>query len=83
MDAHRVTIYRTVDRVASRTGLLERVYPHSLRATAATRVAYRIKNPQVLCDVFGWGQLAIAQYYIRRAGGLAEEKLERAFGTET
>jgi len=82
IDAHRVTIYRTVDRVASRAGLTKRVYPHSLRATAATRVAYRIKNPQVLCDIFGWGQLAIAQYYIRRAGGMAEEELERAFGTE-
>jgi integrase len=81
MDAHRVTVYRTVDRVASRAGLKKRVYPHSLRATAATRVAYKIKNPQVLCDVFGWGQLAIAQYYIRRAGGMAEEELERAFST--
>lgn len=83
MDAHRVTIYRTVDRVASKAGLTKRVYLHSLRATAATRVACRIKNPQVLCDIFGWGQLAIAQYYIRRSGGLAEEELERAFGTET
>lgn len=80
MDAHRVTIYRTVYRVASKAGLTKRVYPHSLRATAATRLAYRIKNPQVLCDIFGWGQLAIAQYYIRRAGGMAEEELERVFG---
>jgi integrase len=83
LDLHRVTVYRIVNRVASRSKLTAKVYPHSLRATAATRIAYRIKNPQVLCDIFGWGQLAIAQYYIRRAGGLAEEELERAFGTET
>jgi integrase len=83
LDVHRVTVYRIVVRVASRSDLSTKVYPHSLRATAATRVAYRIKNPQVLCDLFGWGQLSIAQYYIRRAGGLAEEELERAFGAET
>ena len=82
MDVHRVTVYRIVARVASRSKLTAKIYPHSLRATAATRIAYKIKNPQVLCDVFGWGQLAIAQYYIRRAGGLAEEELERAFGAE-
>ena len=81
MDAHRVTIYRIVERIASRSGLKSRVYPHSLRATAATNLAYKVTNPQVLCDLFGWGQLAIAQYYIRRAGGMAEEELERAFGT--
>lgn len=81
LGVHRVTVYRIVRRVASRSGLTAKVYPHSLRATAATRIAYRIKNPQVLCDLFGWGQLSIAQYYIRRAGGLAEEELERAFGS--
>jgi len=80
LDVHRVTVYRIVNRVASRSKLTAKVYPHSLRATAATRIAYRIKNPQVLCDIFGWGQLAIAQYYIRRAGDMAEEELERGFG---
>ena len=82
MDVHRTTVYRIVDRVAQRAKLHCRVYPHSLRATAATRTAYRIKNPQVLCDLFGWGQLAIAQYYVRRAGGLAEDELERAFSVD-
>jgi len=80
MDVHRATVYRTVERVASRSGLKSRVYPHALRATAATRLAYKIKNPQVLCDLFGWGDLKIAQYYIRRSGGLAEEELEKALG---
>ncbi len=82
LGVHRITVYRIVQRVAERSALEERVYPHALRATAATRLAYRIKNPQVLCDLFGWGQLKIAQYYIRRAGGLAEEELEKAFGNE-
>jgi hypothetical protein len=70
-----------VERVAERSGIEVKVYPHALRATAATRLAYKIKNPQVLCDIFGWGELKIAQYYIRRAGGLAEEELERALSS--
>ncbi|MCX6652442.1 MAG: tyrosine-type recombinase/integrase [Methanomassiliicoccales archaeon] len=76
---HRITVYRIVQRIAERSGLEARTYPHSLRVTAATRLAYKVKNPRVLCDLFGWGQLKIAQYYIQRAGGLAEEELERAF----
>jgi len=62
---HRVTVYRIVQRVAERSEVEAKLYPHALRATAATRLAYRIKNPQILCDLFGWGQLKIAHYYIR------------------
>lgn len=80
LGVHRATVYRTVERIASRSGLKSRIYPHALRATAATRLAYKVRNPQILCDLFGWGDIKIGQYYIRRGGGLAEEELEKALG---
>jgi integrase len=77
LDMTRMTVYRIVQKVASRTGLKKRVYPHSLRATAATKLAYKVHNPLILCDIFGWKQLKMAEYYIRRAGGRAELELEK------
>lgn len=74
----RMTVYRIVQRVASRTDLKKRIYPHALRATAATKLAYRIHNPVILCDIFGWKQLSMAEVYIRRAGGRTELELERS-----
>ncbi len=73
----RMTVYRIVVKVAARTDLRKRIYPHALRATAATRLAYRVHNPIVLCDIFGWKQLKMAERYIRRAGGRTELELDR------
>jgi integrase len=77
LDITRMTVYRIVVKVAARTSLKQRVYPHALRATAATKLAYKVHNPVVLCDVFGWKQLKMAEHYIRRAGGRTELELER------
>ncbi|MEI6795357.1 MAG: site-specific integrase [Methanomassiliicoccales archaeon] len=77
LDMTRMTVYRIVVRVAERSGLKKKVYPHCLRATAATKLAYRVHNPIVLCDIFGWKQLKMAEVYIRRAGGRTEAELER------
>ena len=77
LDITRMTVYRIVQKVASRAQLKKRVYPHSLRATAATKLAYKVHNPLILCDIFGWKQLKMAEYYIRRAGGRAELELDK------
>jgi integrase len=77
LDITRMTVYRIVQKVASRAQLKKRVYPHSLRATAATKLAYKVHNPLILCDIFGWKQLKMAEYYIRRAGGRAEVELDK------
>jgi len=77
LDMTRMTVYRIVQKVALRSDLKRKVYPHSLRATAATRIAYKVTNPVVLCDLFGWKQLKMAEYYIRRAGGRTELELDR------
>lgn len=70
-------MYRIVQKVVSRTNQKKRVYPHSLRATAATILAYNVHNPLILCDIFGWKQLSMAEYYIRRAGGRTETELDK------
>lgn len=77
LDITRMTVYRIVIKVASRSSLKKRVYPHSLRATAATRIAYKVHNPIVLCDLFGWKQLSMGEHYIRRAGGRTELELDK------
>jgi integrase len=77
LDMTRMTVYRIVQKVALRSDLKKRVYPHSLRATAATKLAYKVHNPVILCDIFGWKQLSMAEFYIRRAGGRAEIELDR------
>ncbi len=77
LDMTRMTVYRIVQKVAIRSLLRKKVYPHSLRATAATKLAYKVYNPLILCDIFGWKQLAMAEFYIRRAGGRAESELDK------
>lgn len=75
----RQTIYRRIVKLARSAGIERRVYPHALRATAATEAAYKISNPQILCDIFGWSDLKTAQIYIKRAGGRAQEAVRAAY----
>ncbi len=75
----RQTIYRRIVKLARSAGIDRRVYPHALRATAATEAAYKISNPSVLCDIFGWSDLKTAQIYIKRAGGRAQEAVRAAY----
>lgn len=44
------------------------IYPHCLRATAATRYASRGLNVIALQSMMGWANLQTAQNYIRRSG---------------
>lgn len=72
----RVSINRRVNRVAEEAGMdASRVYPHALRATAATYHAYRGLPPVALQSLFGWSQLAVAQKYIRLSGGSTAKAL--------
>ena len=80
IDISRQTIYRRTVKLSHAAGMTRRIYPHALRATAATEAAYKINNPSVLCDIFGWSDLKTAQIYIRRAGGQAQEAVKRAYG---
>lgn len=70
----RQAVHLTIRTIANRAGLLDRrVYPHALRATAATRFASMGANEAALCGLMGWNDLRSAQPYIR-AGGVAADK---------
>ena len=72
----RVSINRRVDRVAEAAGIdPSSVYPHALRATAASFHAYRGLTAVPLQSMMGWRQLSTAQKYIRKSGGATAKAL--------
>lgn len=64
----RSTINRRVSEAADVAGLKGRVYPHCLRATAASFHAYQGVPPVPLQALMGWNDLSTAQKYIRISG---------------
>jgi len=72
---HRSTIFRKVREIASRTDIKNKVYPHSLRATFATMLAYKGVSAGTLMTVLGWGRIDTAQHYIQKSGIRAIEEL--------
>jgi len=71
----RKTVYNVLVNLAERARVQKRVYPHALRATAATHYAEMGLSAQGLCEVMGWGDLRTDQHYIRRLGKTAEREL--------
>lgn len=75
----RCSINRRVDRVAEEAGVgADSLYPHALRATAATYHAYQGVPVAALQSLFGWSQLSTAQKYVRLTGGATRQALEQA-----
>lgn len=75
----RASVNRRVDRVAEAADLeTGRLYPHALRATAATHHAYRGVAAPALQSMMGWSKLATAEKYIRLSGGATAEALRDA-----
>ena len=73
----RSTITRRVAAAADEAGLPGRVYPHCLRATAASYHAYKGVAPVPLQALMGWSDLATAQKYIRISGVATADALRR------
>lgn len=75
----RSSINRRVDRVAEQAGVTaKRIYPHALRATAASHHAYRGVPAVALQNMMGWAQLAVAQKYLRLSGSATSQALNEA-----
>lgn len=72
----RASINRRVDRVAEAADFpTSKIYPHALRATAATFHAYRGLPSTALQSLMGWAKLATAEKYIRLSGGATAKAL--------
>ena len=64
----RSTINQRVSEAADEAGLTGRVYPHCLRATAASFHAYQGVPPVPLQAMMGWNDRSTAQKYLRISG---------------
>lgn len=74
----RATVNRRIMAAAEEAGLDGRVYPHCIRATAASFRAYREVPSVPLQALIGWTDLSIAQKYIRISGTATAEALRHA-----
>jgi integrase len=75
----RVSVNRRVDRVAEAAGMDPYdIYPHALRATAATYHAYGGISAPLLQSLMGWSTLSTAQKYIRLSGSATADALRSA-----
>jgi len=61
----KATINRRVNTAAELADLETNVYPHALRATAASTHAYREVSPYALMALMGWSDLDTAKTYIQ------------------
>jgi integrase len=75
----RASVNRRVDRILEAAGMpTDSCYPHALRATAATNLAYRGVPPIALQSLMGWANLSVAQKYLRLSGGATAKALRSA-----
>ena len=73
----RSTVNRRIQDAADLAGLPGHVYPHCLRATAASHHAYKGVAPVPLQALMGWSDLATAQKYIRISGSATADALRQ------
>ena len=74
----RSTINRRVGEAAEHSELSGRVYPHCLRATAASFHSYRGVPPVPLQALMGWSDLSTTQKYIRISGSVTARAVRHA-----
>lgn len=72
------TVNRRVHEAAEAAELRGRVYPHCLRATAASYHSYRGVPPVPLQALMGWSDLSTAQKYIRISGTATARAIRQA-----
>ncbi|RLM53175.1 hypothetical protein DVK02_14900 [Halobellus sp. Atlit-31R] len=61
----KATLNRRIDEVAEAAGISDNVYPHCLRATAASVHASRDVSAYSLMSIMGWADIATARAYIQ------------------
>ena len=74
------TARRRVSFAAAVASLAQRIYPHCLRATAASAHAYRGLTVPALQAMMGWAQIDTAEKYIRLSGGRTKAALDEVYG---
>lgn len=72
------TINRRLSEAAAHADIDGRVYPHCLRATAASYHSYRGVTPLPLQGLMGWSDLTTAQKYIPISGTATARAIRKA-----
>jgi len=62
----RQRVWQRLKKLARQAGILHNVYPHALRATAATILAHEKISAPALQYVLGWSRLSSAEEYVQR-----------------
>ena len=73
------TVRRRVKMAAEASEVARRLYPHCLRATAATHHAYNGLGVVSLQAMMGWRKLATAEKYLRLSGGRTKRALHEVY----
>lgn len=84
----RQAIWWEVKQIAKKAGIRQKglakdtIYPHALRATAATYLASKGMDAQALAYAMGWSNIAVAQHYITlaKAKALAHQQMREILG---
>lgn len=74
------TARRRVRWSADASRLARRIYPHALRASAASKHAYNGLNVPALQAMMGWRKITTAEKYIRLSGGRTKKALGELYG---
>ena len=77
----RVAIWARVKKVARQAHIFRNIYPHCLRATAATMLALEKISAPSLKYTMGWSSLQAAEDYIKSEMHQAHSELNRIYHT--
>lgn len=69
------TVNRRIDRIAEVADIDTRVYPHCLRATAASHFSKRDVSAYSLMSILGWNDISTARSYIRSNSDQANREI--------
>lgn len=75
------TCRRRVKDAAEKSDINRRIYPHALRATAASSHAYEGLNIASMKAMMGWVKLSTAEKYIRISGGRTKRALNELYSS--
>jgi integrase len=71
----KATVNRRVKRMKEQSDIEKRIFPHSLRATAASFHAARNISPHALMSIMGWSDIGTARAYINANEEKAQKEI--------
>jgi integrase len=78
-DKSKCTINRRIDRTKECSDLSKRIFPHALRATAASFHAARNISAHSLMSMMGWGDIGTARAYINSNEQKAQKEIRSKY----